>query len=114
MSGLAMRTRPVLRTLAVLLCLALLSACSVKRMLGIGPPRPSVRASATSMKVRAAPRQATVAPGGTASAESPSGVEGVSRPGPDQSLARAPGQAAAWPVAGQSLQSAVEVLSLPP
>ena len=38
-----MRTRPVLRTIAVLLCLALLSGCGVKRMLGIGPPRPSVK-----------------------------------------------------------------------
>jgi len=33
----------LLRTIAVLLCLALLSGCGVKRMLGIGPPRPSVK-----------------------------------------------------------------------
>lgn len=32
-----------LRIVAVLLALALLSGCGVKRMLGIGPPRPSVK-----------------------------------------------------------------------
>ena len=32
-----------LRTVALLLALALLSGCGVKRMLGIGPPRPSVK-----------------------------------------------------------------------
>lgn len=30
-------------TIVVLLCLVLLSGCGVKRMLGIGPPRPSVK-----------------------------------------------------------------------